>query len=262
MGMRMRGRFVALGLMFVATAGCGESVAEYVAARREGAQAQLARVAKVRALAHASPANEWATMKDPGRLAICDLVIPAYREAGCDTWVIEQEQLDNPKAYLDPKPLVSYGQADWLVLTTSLIDSGRFPPNASFPDGAEADRLTRPIIYAFGWIEQVRYVIVVRQGELTPPELAADQKSYTPGSYRGEAMLFELLPEPRSLGSAPFEYAMTGELQVRMRGGVIHAAQIEKAFADGVRQELASALVARLSNLERPPPGRPTPATE
>lgn len=252
-----------VGMLVLALAGCGESVAEYVAARREGAQAQLARIAKVRALAHSLPANEWATMKDPGRLAICDLVIPAHREAGCDTWVIEQEQLDNPKTYLDPKPPVSYGQADWLVLTTSLIETGRFPPNASYPDGAEADRLTRPIIYALGWIEQVRYVIVVRQGELTQPLLADDQKSYAPGSYRGEAILFELKPEPRSLGSVPFEHAMTGNLPVRMRGGVIHAAQIDKAFADGVRQELASALVARLSKLERPPPGvTPTPAGE
>lgn len=247
-------KYALLVLSFV-LAGCGESVADYVAARRDNAKAQLARVAKVAELAHIVPANDWPTMKDPGRLAICDLVIPPHREAGCDTWVIEQAQLDQPKSYLSPKPLVSYGLADWLVLTTSLLETGRFPPNESYPEGAEADRLTRPIIYAFGWIEQVRYVIVVRQKELTPPKLADDQKSYTPGSYSGEAILFELMPEPKSLGSVPFEYAMTGDLKVRMRGGVIHIQQIEKGFADGVRQELASALVARLSNLERPPPG-------
>lgn|GEM_PF-4876657 len=242
-------------------AGCGESVAEYVAAHRDAAKAQLARVAKVRELAHIVPADEWPTMKDPGRLAICDLVIPAYRDAGCDTWVIEQAQLDQSKSYLSPKSLVSYGAADWLVLPTSLIDTGRYPPNESYPEGAEADRLTRPILYAFSWIEQVRYVIVVRQKEATAPKLADDQKSYAPGSYSGEAILFELMPEPKSLGSVPFEYAMTGDVQIRMRRGVIHPEQIEKAFADGVRQALASALVARLSNLERPPPSTvPTPS--
>ena len=243
-------------ILFLGLTACGESVVDYVAAHRDAAREQLARITKVRELAQTLPANELATMKDPGRLAICDLVIPPHRDAGCDTWVIEQEQLDNPKAYLEPKPLVSYGMADWLVLTTNLIETGRFPPNSSYPDGAEADRLTRPIIYAFGWVEQVRYVIVVRHSELTPPELAADQKSYTPGSYTGEAILFELRPTPRSLGSVPFAYAMTGELQIRMRGGAIHAAQIEKAFADGVRQELAATLVSRLANLERPPPSK------
>lgn len=246
---------LSLAVLAAVTIGaCGESVAEYIAARRELATAQLARIDAVRSLARAEPHHDWATMKDPGPLVICDLVIPPHRDAGCDTWVIDQAQLEQPTAYLDPPPLLSYGQADWLVLTTSLVTAGRFPPNANYPSGAEADRLTRPILYAFSWLEQVRYVIVVRQDELTAPALAADQKSYEPGSFRGEATLFALLPEPHSLGGAPFAHTMTGELQVRMRRGGIQLNQVNKAFADGVRQSLAEALVSRLNHLERPPP--------
>ena len=233
---------------------CGESVADYIAKHRATSEDQLARVAKVRALAQAEPKNEWPTMRDPGQLAVCDLVIAPYREGGCDTWVIDQAQLDAPEAFLDPAPLVSYGQADWLVMTNALLKTGRFPPNKSFPSGDEATRLTRPIIYAFEWLASVRYVIVVRTDELVAPKLAPDQKSYEPGKFTGEAILYELKPEVRSLGTAPFSYAMTGDVKVRMRGGIIHLAQINKAFADGVRDALAEVLVARLSTLERPPP--------
>lgn len=238
----------------LALGACGETVADYIAKHRAASEDQLARVAKVRALSKSEPKNEWPTMRDPGHLAVCDLVIAPYREGACDTWVIDQAQLDAPEAFLDPAPLVSYGQADWLVMTNALLSTGRFPPNKAYPSGDEADRLTRPIIYAFEWLAKVRYVIVVRTDELVAPKLAPDQKSYEPGKFVGEAILYELAPEVRSLGTAPFSYAMTGELKVRMRGGIIHAAQINKAFADGVRDSLAEVLVARLGTLERPPP--------
>lgn len=236
----------------VLTSACGESVEEYLAKHRASATGQLQRVDRIRQLARDIPPVEWPTMEDPGPMAICDLVIAPYRKAGCDTWVIDQEQLDNPETFLDPTPLVSFGHADWLVTTRSLLTTGRYPPNATFPDGDEPDRLTRPIIYAFSWLSQLRYLIVVRRSELVRPKLAEDQKSYEPGSYQGEALLFALSPDPIHLGSVPFSYRMVGDVKVRMRRGHIHASQVERAFAQGVREELAAALVSRLESLERP----------
>lgn len=241
-----------LALGAALTTACGEPVRDYLAEHRELATAQLHRVARVREIMRALPPAEWPTMRDPGPLAICDLVIPPHRDAGCDTWVIDQAQLDNPRAFLDPPPLVAYGQADWLVFTTSLLETGRYPPNARYPDGDEPDRLTRPITYAFSWLLSLRFLIVVRTDELVPPRLADDQKSYSAGSFRGEAVLFSLRPEPTALGSVPFSHAMVGDVKVRMHRGRINAAQLDKAFADGVRKALAEALVARLKELERP----------
>lgn len=245
-----------LALGAALTTACSEPVRDYLAEHRELATAQLHRVARVRDIMRALSASEWPTMRDPGPLAICDLVIPPHRDAGCDTWVIDQAQLENPRAFLEPAPLVSYGQTDWLVFTTSLLETGRFPPNVHYPDGDEPDRLTRPITYAFGWLLSLRFLIVVRTDELVPPRLAEDQKSYSAGSFRGEAVLFSLRPEPSALGGVPFSHAMVGDVKVRMQRGRIHAAQLDKAFADGVRQALAEALVTRLKELERPEPPR------
>jgi len=238
--------------MALGVAGCGEPVDEYLGARRATAEDKLAKVAKVGELTATLAPNDWATMKDPGPLAICDLVIAAHRDKGCDTWVIGLEQLLTPRRHLEPPPLVSFGSDDWLVTTTSLLETGRFPPNERYPSGAEPDRVTRAVTFAFTWLESLRYLIVIRTDELVPPALAEDRKSYAPGSFRGEALLFELLPEPRSLGGAPFSYAMAGDLTVRMRKGVIHEEQIGQAFAKGVREALAEALVGRLKQLERP----------
>lgn len=232
--------------------GCGEPVGEYVAAHRAAAEAQLSRVARVAELVATMPSNDWATMKDPGPLAICDLVIAPHRDKGCETWVIGLEQLRSPGRYLEPAPLVSFGSAEWLVTTTNLLTTGRFPPNDRYPTGDEPDRLTRAITFAFEWLEGVRYLIVVRTDELVAPALAEDQKSYAPGRYRGEALLFALRPEPTSLGSAPFGYAMQGDIKVRMQKGIIHREQLAQVFARGVREALAEALVERLKQLERP----------
>lgn len=241
------------GLVVASTvAGCGEPVGEYLEARRAAAGEKLARVARVAELTATLAPNDWATMKDPGPLAVCDLVIAPHRDKGCDTWVIGLEQLLSPRRHLAPEPLVRFGSDDWLVMTTSLLETGRFPPNERYPEGAEPDRLVRAITFAFTWLESVRYLIVVRTDELVPPVLAEDQKSYAPGSFRGEAMLFELYPEPRSLGGAPFSYAMVGDIQVRMQKGVIHKEQVDQAFAKGVREALSEALVGRLKQLERP----------
>jgi hypothetical protein len=241
-----------LALAVTPLMGCGESVEEFISVRRPWSNEQLRNVDRVRELARELPENEWPTMKDPGPLSICDLVIPAYREAGCDTWVIDQEQLDHPERFLDPPPPVSFGHADWLVTTRSLLASGRFPPNDAYPEGDEAERLTRPIIYAFSWLERLRFLLVIRTYDLERPVLAPDQKSYTPGSFRGEALLFSLRPEVTSLGSVPFSYSMVGDVKVRMRRSGIHPTQLDKAFADGVREALAEALVSRLDELERP----------
>lgn len=249
----------ALFTAMVALAACGESVKEWIDQRRPAMVEQLARIDRVRELAHSEPRVEWPSMRDPGRLAICELVVPAYREAGCDTWVIDQAQLDAPGAFLDPPQPIRYGQGDWLVMSKALTETGRFPPNKSYPDGDAPDRLTRPIIYAFEQLLQTRFVIVVRTEELVRPRLAEDQKSYDAGKFRGDAILYQLLPEPHSLGVVPFAYVQAGDLKVRMRHGGIDAAQIDKAFADGVRQALAEALVDRLHNLERPP-AAPGPA--
>ena len=244
-------RWLAAVLM-ACVVGCGEPVGEYVAAHRAAAEAQLAKVARVAELVATLPPNDWATMKDPGPLAICDLVIAPHRAKGCETWVIGLEQLRSAGRYLEPAPLVSFGSAEWLVTTTNLLTTGRFPPNDRYPTGDEPSRLTRAITYAFEWLESARYLIVVRTDELVPPALAEDQKSYAPGSFRGEALLFALAPEPTALGSAPFGYAMQGDVKVRMQKGIIHEEQIAQGFAKGVREALAEALVERLKQLERP----------
>ncbi|MBL8784646.1 MAG: hypothetical protein JNJ59_07105 [Deltaproteobacteria bacterium] len=256
----------AVGLVLVCaalSAACGPSLDDFVAERRESARAVLKQVEAIATMARqAPPISDFGALSDPGPMAICDLLVGAHREAGCDTWVIDQPQLDSPGRFLDPEPVVRFGLADWLVLTTSLVETGRLPPNASYPEGAIESRITLSIGHAFSWLQTVRYVIVVRPGKVEVPALAADQKSYKAGSYTGDAMVFALgATRPRLLGAVPFSYKMGGDVKLKMWRGELHQKQLDRVYAQGVREALVAELAESLRQLERQPPPKAPNAT-
>jgi hypothetical protein len=241
-----------LALVALASAGCGRSLDAYLAERKTEVAEKLAALEKVRALVRQTTPIAADTMTDPGPMSICDLVVPPFRAQPCNTWVTDLAQFVRPDRYLDPRPVVTFGMANWFVLPASLVTIGRYPPNQRYPEGAEVDGVTRAIEAAFRWLANVEYVIVVRTLEEKLPTVSDDQKSYNPGTFRGEALLFQLEPEPTSLGGIALEYTTAGNLQVHMQNGQVKSSELEAAFARGVRDQLAAKLVTRLQNLERP----------
>ena len=234
-------------------AACAPSVTEYVEARREAATAQLKKVFEVRDLAKDAPAVFEDTMLDPGAMSLCDLMIPPFRDQPCDTWAVDLAQLEGPDRY-HADGVVTFGQAEWLVLTKSLLDTGRYPPNDKYPEGAEVDRVIRPIEHGFRWLDNLRYLIVVEPTDAAMPDITPDQKAYVAGSYEGVARLYALTPKVRALGAVRFEFAMTGDIRIKMRGGRINKNELHDAFTKAVRDALTDALKTRLRSLE-PAPG-------
>lgn len=239
-------RLAALALMLSA---CAPSVTEYVEARRDAATARLAKVFEVRDLAREAPDVGSDTMLDPGAMSLCDLMIPPFRDAPCDTWAIDFAQLDRPDRYR-ADGVVSFGQAEWLVLTKSLLETGRYPPNEKYPEGAEVDRVTRPIEHGFRWLENLRYLIVVEPLDFAMPDITPDQKAYVAGHYQGVARLYSVYPNVKALGAVRFEFAMTGDVRVRMKGGKINKVELLDAFTKAVRGALTEQLKTRLRQLE------------
>jgi len=235
---------------------CAPSVSEYVEARRQAAAARLAKVFEVRDLAKeapdVAPGPGSATMLDPGPMSLCDLMIPPFRDAPCDTWAIDFPQLDQPDRYR-ADGVVSFGQAEWLVLTKSLLETGRYPPNEKYPEGAEVDRVTRPIEHGFRWLENLRYLIVVEPIDFAMPDITPDQKAYVAGHYNGVARLYSVHPNVKALGAVSFEFAMSGDVRVRMKGGKINKVELQDAFTRAVREALTEQLKTRLRQLEVAP---------
>jgi hypothetical protein len=232
--------------------GCGPSLDELLAKERQVAEAKLRLVSRVAPIVKNEPEG-LATVTSPGPMSICDLMVPAYREAPCDTFVISLEQLESPERYLNPKPVIDYGPAEWLVLTSNLLKHGRYPPTEEYPSGAEPDRVTLLMETAFRWLRNLRYLIVTRPITFAPPKVAEDQRSYSGGLLEAEAILIALEPAPRSLGAVQYRFEMSGDIKIRMKGGVINEREIQDAFSKVVRGELQKALEQRLPELEPAP---------
>ena len=257
-----RFRLLAVVLGALAVTACGESLESYLKDKRTEAEAKLAAIQQVRVLVANTPPIAADTMQDPGTVSLCDLVIPPFREKPCNTWVVDLNQFVHPARYLEPKPPVNFGMANWFVLPQSLLTIGRYPPNERYPEGAEVDSVTRAIDASFRWLRNVRNIIVVRTLEEKLPTVTQDQKGYNPGKFRGEALLFSVEPDVKYMGGAAFEYTTEGKLQVHMQNGEIKSQELEAAFARGVRDQLAIKLVTYFSDIERPPtkPGAPAEA--
>ncbi len=233
--------------------GCGPSLEELLAKERQAGEAKLRLVSKVAPLVRAEPEGQL-TMTSPGPLSICDLMVPSFREAPCDTFVVSLEQLESPERYFSPKPVIDYGPTEWLVLTSNLLRHGRYPPTEEFPTGAEPDRVTLLMEHAFRWLRNLRYLIVTRPLTFAPPKVADDQRSYSGGLLEAEAILFVLEPAPRSLGAVQYRFEMSGDIKIKMKNGLINEREIQDAFSKVVRGELQKALQQRLPELEPGPP--------
>jgi hypothetical protein len=246
----MRASFLLASLALTA---CGPSVEEFVAASRDAALAKLALVDKVAPLARAERTDDGDTMTNPGPLSLCDLMVPPHREAPCDTFAVSIEQLESPRRYFSPRPVIEYGPTEWLVLTRSLIETGLYPPTEEYPDGVAPERLSLTIEHAFRWLKNLRYLLVVVPQTFVPPTVAADQSNYAGGVLEAVAILYVLEPSPRSLGTVHFGFSMSGDIKIKMKRGVINAREIQDAFAKVVRGELVKALKTRLPELEPEP---------
>lgn len=210
---------------------------------------RLARVFEARDRMKDTPEVFEDTMLDPGPMSLCDLMIPPFRDKPCDTWAVDLAQLEGPDRYrLDG--VVSFGQAEWLVLTKSLIETGRYPPNDKYPEGAEVERVTLPIEHGFRWLDSLRYLIVVEPTDVLMPDITPDQKAYVAGRYEGAARLYSVYPTVRDLGAVRFEFAMTGDIRVRMKAGKINKVELLDAFTKAVRGSLTEVLKTRLRQLE------------
>jgi len=238
-----------VGSSGVVLSGCAPSVETFVEARRARATARIAKVLQARDLAKAAPDVFEDTMVDPGPMSLCDLMIPPFRDKPCDTWAIDLAQLEAPDRY-PSVAAVNFGQAEWLVLTRSLLETGRYPPNEKYPEGAEPDRVNRIIEHGFRWLDNLRYVIIVDPDELVVPDVTPDNKAYVAGNFEGSAHLYAIEPEVRALGAVRFEFAMSGDVKVRMKRGQINKAELVDAFSKAVRGALADKLATRLRSLE------------
>jgi hypothetical protein len=239
--------------LLIGLSACAPSVESFVEARRDWAVARIAKVLEARDHAKSAPDVFEDTMADPGAMSLCDLMIPPFRDKPCDTWAIALAQLDSPNRYLD-EPTVSFGQAEWLVLTKSLLETGRYPPNDKYPEGAVPDRVIRTIEHGFRWLQNLKYLLIVDPDELVVPDVTPDQKAYIAGNFEGVAHLYAIEPNVRPLGSVRFTFAMSGDVKVRMRRGQINKLELNEAFTKAVREALASKLGERLRSLEPPPP--------
>lgn len=236
----------------LALSACAPSVADFVEARREVATARLARIFEARDQARTAPDIFEDTLGDPGPLSLCDLMVPPFRDAPCNTWAIDMAQLEKHERYLE-SAVVTFGQAEWLVLTKSLLDTGRFPPNDKYPEGAVPDRVIRIIEHAFRWLDNVRYLIIVDTDEVVAPDITPDVKAYTAGRYEGVARLYALEPSVRLLGGIRFDFSMTGDIKVKLKRGQVNKAELIDAFSRAVRVALVEKLQTRLRQLEPAP---------
>jgi hypothetical protein len=244
--------WIRLALLPTLLSACAPSPTEFVEPRRAAAAERLAKVFEARDRMKEAPAVFEDTMLDPGPMSLCDLMVPPFRDQPCDTWAIDLAQLEGPDRYR-ADGVVSFGQAEWLVLTKSLLETGRYPPNDKYPEGAEVDRLTRPIEHGFRWLENLRYLIIVEPTDALIPSITPDQKAYVAGRYEGAARLYSIHPTVRDLGAVRFEFAMTGDIRVRMKGGKINKVELLDAFTRAVRAALTDKLKTRLRQLEAAP---------
>lgn len=241
-----------MGLPAASMSGCAPSVETFVEARRAQASTRIAKVLEARDLSRAAPDVFEDTLVDPGAMSLCDLMVPPFRDKPCDTWAIDLAQLDAPDRY-PGVPTITFGQAEWLVLTKSLLETGRYPRNEKYPEGAAPDRVTRAIEHGFRWLNNLRYLIIVDPDELVVPDVTPDNKAYVAGSFAGSAHLYAIEPEVRALGAVRFEFAMSGDVKVRMRRGQINKVELVDAFSKAVRGALVDKLKTRLRSLESAP---------
>lgn len=250
-------RWMAIGLL-VALAGCGPSPRDFLADKRFNAEQKLAKVAEARALLAKTEPIKTDALTDPGTpVRICDLLFPPFGPERCNAWVIDAAEFNDPMHFPEPKPYLSFGDTSWLVISSSLLATGRYPPSKVFPDGPEPDGVGARLDGVFRWLGDVRFLFVVRTLELTKPTIEAG-KGYKAGKFRGEVLFFDL-DGPSYLGGSACSYTMSGKISVHVEKGANQSPELDAQFTKAVRQEVVKCIAQfmTLTEAKEPTPRRP-----
>ena len=240
-----------VGLLADAVVGCSPSVSDYLADKRFDAERKLAKVDGVREILAKTPPIESEGITDPGApVRICDLLYQPFGPAPCNSWVIGAEQLADATRFRDRHEL-SFGDASWLVVATTLLANGRNPPTSVTPNGEEPAGIGMRIEAVFRWLSDIRFLFVVRTRESVKPTLQNGGKAYKAGHFKGEVLLFDLA-EPGYLGGALFEHQMSGTASVKVDKGADSSPDLDLLFAKGVRQAVVNRIAAYMPLTEGP----------
>lgn len=160
-----------------------------------------------------------------------------------NTAAIHLENLEDPTRNLKYPRALPVTVCDPYAVTSavSLARTGRWPGDRRVTFESSSDRMEE----LFRESEQLRYLIVVRQGLYDPPRLSPGGGSFDSGAYRADAFLIEV-PTGRVLGS--FEFAASNDVLIQValpKGEGI----TQEVLEDNLSSNASGAFQGRLQSL-------------